>query len=96
MLTEEVYTESDCSNDENLPVRFNISLLDLFSKKQVSNKEDSLYVAVSLSLFGNEMYTTDIREETRKYMKKASIFWIYTRRSYWLISTRNECRKNLE
>ena len=26
MLTEEVYTESDCSNDENLPVRLNISL----------------------------------------------------------------------
>ena len=33
MLTEEVYTESDCSNDENLPVKFNISLLNLFSKK---------------------------------------------------------------
>ena len=65
MQTEGVYTESDCSNDENLPIRFNTSLLDLFSKKQVANKEDSLYVAVSLSLNGNEMYTNDIREETR-------------------------------
>ena len=70
MLTEEVYTESDCSNDENLTVRFNISLLDLFSKKQVANKEDSLFVAVSLSLFGNEMYTNDIREETRMYIQE--------------------------
>ena len=70
MLTEEVYTESDCSKGENIPVRFNISLLDLFSKKQVANKEDSLYVAVSLSLFGNEMYTNDIREETRMYIQE--------------------------
>ena len=70
MLTEEVYTESDCSNDENLTVRFNISLLDLFSKKQVANKEDSLYVAVSLSLFGNEMYTNGIHEETRMYIQE--------------------------
>ena len=70
MLTEEVYTESDCYNDENLPVRFNISLLDLFSKKQVANKEDSLFVAVSLSLFGNEIYTNDLREETRMYIQE--------------------------
>ena len=70
MLTEEVYTESDCSNDENLPVRFNISQLDLFNKKQVANKEDSLLVAVSLSLFGNEMYSNDIREETRMYIQE--------------------------
>ena len=34
MLTEEVYSKSDCSNDENLPVRFNISLLDLFTKNK--------------------------------------------------------------
>ena len=70
ILSEEVYTESDCSNDENLPVRFNISLLDLFSKKQVANKEDSLFVAVSSSLFGNEMYSNDIREETRMYIQE--------------------------
>ena len=70
ILTEEVYTESDCSNDENLPVRFNISLLDLFNKKQVASKEDSLFVAVSLSLFGNEMYSNDIREETRMYIQE--------------------------
>ena len=34
MLAEEVYTESDCSNDEYLPVRFNISLLDNFTKNK--------------------------------------------------------------
>ena len=44
--------------------------MDLFSKKQVANKEDSLFLAVSLSLFGNEMYTNDIREETRMYIQK--------------------------
>ena len=70
MQTEEVYTGSNSSNDENLPVRFNISLLDLFNKKQVTNKEDSLYVTVSFSLFGNEMYTNDIREETRMYIQE--------------------------
>ena len=44
--------------------------MDLFNKKQVANKEDSLFVAVSLSLFGNEMYSNDIREETRMYIQE--------------------------
>ena len=53
-----------------------IFLLDLifpywsYLAKKVANKEDSLYVAVSLWLFENEMYTNDIREETKMYIQE--------------------------
>ena len=80
--TEEIYTESEWSEEEEEEHKFNLSIFDLFEEVPIRGDGNCMFRALALGGFGCEkLLSIDKRDDLRLYTYK---FWkVYTFYYWW-------------
>ena len=81
LIKDNVFTKSDWS--EEVPV-FNISILDIYKKAELTDDNNSIFKWVSKYLFNDSGYCYELRKMTYDHIVKMMIYFLNTfKTSHW-------------
>ena len=74
LIGDDVFTESDWSEEDEPPV-FNISILDIYKKAELTDDNNSIFKWVSKYLFNDSGYCYELRKMTYDHIVKNDDFF---------------------